>query len=43
VADALDDAVGPGWDNAGCHHIDPVWQADIGHPFDLGTIDPMGN
>jgi len=25
----------PGWDNAGGHHIDPVWQVDIAHPFDL--------
>jgi hypothetical protein len=25
----------PGWDNADCHYIDPVWQADIVHPFDL--------
>jgi hypothetical protein len=34
-AEVPDDAVVTGWDNAGCHHIDPVWQADIAHPFDL--------
>jgi hypothetical protein len=34
-AEVPDDAVAPEWDNADRHHIDPVWQADIAHPFDL--------
>jgi len=33
----------PGRDNADRHHIDPVWQADIAHPFDVGPVHPMGN
>jgi hypothetical protein len=32
-----------GGDNADRHHIDPVWQADIAHPLDLGPVHPMGN
>jgi len=34
-AEVPDDAGAPGGDNADRHHIDPVWQADIAHPFDL--------